>query len=191
VTVVGIVLLGQSVIWSKDGFGLDFEIGNDSVVFVGFLLAIVATLLQFILSTNFIDLNPTLVFLGILAYIYSIYTNAIGIGSLQAEGASPFMKWALAFLIDMSPELMISWGLGESRSGDLFTTIGKSLVENAFGDSPKTTHQPKSKKSPAQKLKDLDERRNWEGARNKPSQKSAREIARENELRYRQTMDRR
>ena len=46
------------------------------------------------------------------------------------------MKWALAFLIDMSPELMISWGLGESRSGDLFTTIGKSFADYAFSDKP-------------------------------------------------------
>ncbi|MBT7009310.1 hypothetical protein HN960_02620 [Candidatus Peregrinibacteria bacterium] len=176
VTVVGIVLLGQSIIWSKDGFGLDFEIGNDSVVFVGFLLAIVASLLQFILSTDFIDLNPTLVFLGVLAYFYSIYTNAVGIGSLQAEGASPFMKWALAFLIDMSPELMISWGLGESRSGDLFTTIGKSFADYAFSDKP-----------PENKKKLHNKRYNT----NKPSHKFTREKARENELRYRQTIGRR
>jgi len=147
VTIAGVALLGQSIVWSKNGFGLDFKTTSDTVVFVGYLLAIVASLLQFVFSTDFVDLNPTLVFLGIVAYVYSIYTNILGISEIQVDGANPFMRVVLAILIDMSPELMISWGLGESRSGDALTTIFKSFLDDSFPNKNKHNKSNRSKSS--------------------------------------------
>ena len=146
--VVGLGLLIVSIFWSQDGFNFDLagnaKYGNMAVV-IGWFLALAVTVIQFVFSTSYKELNASLKFFGILAYIYSIYTNYWGILSFQGwvEGQPKMQIGAglLAFVMDGVPEPLIAWGLYESLRGDF---IGNLL--RVLGSQPtqqnQTTNQP-------------------------------------------------
>ena len=133
-TVLGIGLLAMSMGWSKDGFKFDFAEGvaSDRAALYGYVLAASATVLQFIFSTTYRELNLTLLGLGIVSYVYSIGTNLSGITAMQGRESANAMGWILSVIMDVAPEPMIAWGLGQSLTGDVIGNIVK-----AFSDSPK------------------------------------------------------
>lgn len=144
---VGLALLGISMFWSQDGFNFDLagdSGGGNVAVFVGWTLAVSVTVVQFVFSTNFNKLNASLIIFGILAYVYSIYTNAHGIMHFQGENANKFGAWILGLVMDGVPEPLIAWGLGESLTGDFVGNILKSLSSqtgrnNSSGNSKNFT----------------------------------------------------
>lgn len=139
----GFAVLAISIYFSYDGFDQSVSGENPGysglAVLIGFTLAIVVSVMQFIFGTNFKDLNWTLRIAGIAAYVYSIYTNYLGVKHVL--GADEFMAWASAFFMDIYPEPAIAWSLGESLTGDLFGNIGKIL----FGDDKPQKYVPKHK----------------------------------------------
>lgn len=131
--VIGLFLLGVSIFWSQDGFNFNLagdSGGSDVAVFVGWGLAISVSVVQFVFSTNYRELNASLITFGVLAYVYSIYTNYQGITHFQGEAANSVGAWILGFVMDGVPEPLIAWGLRESLSGDF---IG-NLIKAAFGN---------------------------------------------------------
>ena len=128
---IGLGLLIVSIFWSQDGFNFNLagdSGGGDMALTVGWFLAISVSVVQFVFSTNFKDLNPSLILFGLLAYVYSIYTNYQGIIHFQGEAQSTVGAWILAFVMDGVTEPLIAWGLYESLSGDFVGNLIKSIV---------------------------------------------------------------
>jgi hypothetical protein len=127
---VGLGILGVSMYWSQDGF--NFDTAGDSgytreAILIGWFLAVAVTVVQFVFSSNFRELNMSLILLGAIAYVYSIDTNVTGI--LHFMGSQPDVWWArgLGFLLDATAEPLIAWSLGVSRDGDFLGNIVKTI----------------------------------------------------------------
>jgi hypothetical protein len=135
--ITGFVVLAISIYFSYDGFDQSVTGGNESyttlAMVIGFVLAVVVSVIQFIFGTGYKDLNWTLRVVGVSAYVYSIYTNRMGISHVL--GATDFMAWASALFMDVYPEPAIAWALGESLTGDLFGNIGKMVFGTRLGSS--------------------------------------------------------
>lgn len=128
--ITGILILLISVQFSYDGFDQRISGANDGystlAIFIGYTLAVVFSVIEFIFGTSSRELNWTLRCIGVFAYGYSIYTNYLGIKHLL--GADEFMAWTLAVVIDVFPEPAIAWALGESLTGDLIGNIGNIIL---------------------------------------------------------------
>ena len=150
--IIGVFLLGVSIFWSQDGFNFDLagdSGGTDVAIFIGWGLALSVSVVQFVFSTNYRDLNASLITFGILAYVYSIYTNYQGIVHFQGESANKVGAIILGFVMDGVPEPLIAWGLRESLAGDF---IG-NVIKAAFGDSGKTNSNQPNHTRPMQNQK--------------------------------------
>lgn len=156
-TVLGFLLLVISIVWSKDGFGFDFgqSLSVGWVNFVGYTLALSATTLQFIFSTEYRKLNLTLIALGVISYVYSISTNVSGIAGMRAAEMANWMDYVLAVIMDVAPEPMIAWGLGQALSGDV---LGNLFLFMEGNDKQKTSNQKtKSRSSGSDRRKQLEQ----------------------------------
>jgi hypothetical protein len=127
----GLGILVVSMFWSQDGF--NFEMAGDSgygqmAIVIGWFLAVVVSVIQFVFSSNYKELNPSLIFFGILAYGYSIYTNYQGILHFQGSAQSVWGARVLAMVMDGVAEPLIAWGLYESRTGDFIGNLIRTVV---------------------------------------------------------------
>lgn len=148
---VGLGILGISIFWSQDGFnfGIAGESGyTEMAKGIAWFLAISVSLLQFVFSSNFRELNLSLLVLGGCAYTYSIYTNYQGITHFQ--GNDPAKMWAsvLAFMVDATAEPLIAWSVGMSREGDFLGNILKvlSAAPDYFIKAERASKSPVSQK---------------------------------------------
>lgn len=128
---LGGILLIASIYLSYDGFDQQVGGGNEGysliAVAIGYALALACTLLQFIVASKNENLNSTLRWLGISAYAYSIATNYLGLTNLLEM--DKIMAGVAAAFMDIAPEQMIAWGLGEAVMHDLFGNLGKFATE--------------------------------------------------------------
>ena len=131
---LGVGILFASIIFSREGFG--FKDGD--LWWVGLVLALAATGAQFMLTSKFSDLNLGIVVLGITSYVYSIYTNIIGIENLQ-EVKNHWLAVGAGVFLDIYPEMAIAWALKASREGDLGGNLVK-LFQNWESLLPKGGH---------------------------------------------------
>lgn len=145
---LGISLIIISMYLSYDGF--DGKVGDQidvtaSVVaiVIGVIFAATVTVVQFIFTNDYRKLNPTMIVVGILSYVYSIYTNKLGAQNIL--GMSGFMAWATAFIADVLAEPLVSYGLGESLVGDLIGNLMKVISGDDEPEKPK--YQPQHKVS--------------------------------------------
>jgi hypothetical protein len=160
----GFLTLAISIYFSYDGFDQSVNGTNDGytalAVIIGLALAIVVSVVQFIFGTSYAELNWTLRIAGLAAYVYSIYTNYLGIKHIL--GADDFMAISSALFMDVYPEPAIAWALGEALSGDLLGNIGKL----ALGEKPKTDNrQPTYEKPryiPNHKPQNQSRQQNWQ-----------------------------
>lgn len=123
---IGGGILIASIYLSYDGFDQKVGNGNNYVfiaIVIGYAIAIACTLLQFIVASRNENLSSTLRWLGVAAYVYSISTNYLGLVSLL--GMDKIMAGIVAAFMDIAPEQMIAWGLGEAVMHDLFGNFGK------------------------------------------------------------------
>jgi len=142
--VMGIILLAISMFFSYDGF--DSSAGNGEnyatlAKVIGWCIAIAVSVIQFVFSTDYKGLNWTLRLVGVVSYIYSIWSNKLGIAHtlLMPETNS----WVVSVFMDVVPEPLIAWSLGEALSGDVVGNIGQML----FGANEKApAHNGKKKK---------------------------------------------
>jgi hypothetical protein len=137
----GFTLLLVSMFWSQDGF--NFSIAGESgygmlAIFIAWLLAFSVSVVQFVFSTSYKELNPSLIVFGIIAYAYSIYTNYEGILHFQGDQQSKVAALILGLVIDGIPEPLIAWGMRESLVGDVIGNIIKSIVGE---EQPKQKYQ--------------------------------------------------
>lgn len=142
----GFATLLISIYFSYDGFDQSVNGTNEGyttlATVIGLTLAVVVSVVQFIFGTAYAELNWTLRIAGLAAYVYSIYTNYLGIKHIL--GADDFMAISSALFMDIYPEPAIAWALGEALTGDLFGNIGKI----AFGETKKTI-RPQQYQKPA------------------------------------------
>lgn len=131
----GFATLAISIYFSYDGFDQSVSGSNAGytvlAIVIGLTLAVVVSVVQFIFGTSYAELNWTLRFAGLAAYVYSIYTNYLGIKHIL--GADDFMAISSALFMDVYPEPAIAWALGEALTGDFLGNLGKI----AFGDNGK------------------------------------------------------
>lgn len=147
---VGCLLLAISMMWSQDGFNFDLagdSGGTNTAAVVGWVLAFAVTTTQFVFSTNYNKLNLSLITFGVVAYVYSIYTNKMGIVHFQGASANEFGAWVLAFVMDGVPEPLIAWGLGESLSGDPIGNIAKTLGVTENKSQEQSANRPRPQHS--------------------------------------------
>ena len=147
--VLGIVVVIGSIQFSYDGFDQNVSGMNPNyttfAAIIGYTLAIVFNLIEFIFGTNYKDLNWTLRGIGVFAYFYSIYTNYLGIKHLL--GASEFMAWSLAMIMDVFPEPAIAWAMGDSLMGDLLGNLGKIVFGEKNRPVQTQSFRPQAQKS--------------------------------------------
>lgn len=127
---IGIGLLLISMYFNQDGFNFDIAGSNGyktTALIIGWFLAITVNLIEFIFSSNFKELNPSLIIFGIMAYGYSIYTNYEGILHFQGTSQNATGALVLGIFMDALAEPMIAWSLYESRGGDFVGNVIKSI----------------------------------------------------------------
>ena len=150
----GFATLLISIYFSYDGFDQSVSGANQGystlAIIIGLTLAVVVSVVQFIFGTSYSELNWTLRLAGIAAYVYSIYTNYLGIKHIL--GADDFMAISSALFMDIYPEPAIAWALGEALNGDLAGNIGKIMfgekqkpVQNDYRNKPVYQNLPKQK----------------------------------------------
>ena len=138
---LGGLLLVISILFSYDGFDQNVTGGNDGysslAKFIGFTLAITVSVIQFVFNTDFRNLNMTLKGVGFISYAYSIWTNYLGIKHiLQADEMT---SWVIAVFMDVTPESLIAWSVGESLRGDFLGNLTKIFFSS--GSSKKYDDQ--------------------------------------------------
>lgn len=78
--VVGaLVCWGLSMYFSKEGF----SVGNTVMLWVGWVLAGIVTVVELVFNSPTQKLSLTLIVVGILCYVYGIWTNVTGFWELQ------------------------------------------------------------------------------------------------------------
>lgn len=156
---IGLGLLFISIFWSQDGFNFSLagsSGGGNFALYFGWFIAVSVCVIQFVFSTSFRELNPSLLLFGALAYVYSIYTNYQGIIHFQGLEPSPLGAGILSLFVDAVPEPLIAWGLYESMQGDLVGNLMK------WAGNPPKQNQPSQRQpqSPQQREQRHNEIRN-------------------------------
>lgn len=143
--VAGILLAIFSIYFSWDGLDQTVTGNNpaytDFAKIIGGVFAVVITLLQFIFNTDFKNLNTTMRVMGAASYIYSIYTNFLGIQHIF--GFSDFTAWSAAGIMDVLPEAFIAWSLGEHMEGDMLGNLTKFILGTKDEPVRENRHQEK------------------------------------------------
>ena len=125
--ITGIAVLVVSMQFSQNGFGFKEE----SIALAGWVLAIAVTVAQFVFNSRVRNLNWTITFLGIVAYVYSIWTNLIGFYNYQGKTltletlldfSALLPVFASAFM-DIFPEAILSWAFNSAGEGDLIGNV--------------------------------------------------------------------
>src|SRR5690349_4835523 len=121
----GIALAVFSIYFSYDG--LNNQVGDANGNYstmtkvIGFSLAVVVTLIQFIYHVDYDNLNKDMKLIGLGSYGYSIWTNILGIQHMF--GFDPVTTYILAGVMDILPENMIAWGLGTTLDGGVIDNL--------------------------------------------------------------------
>jgi hypothetical protein len=138
----GIIVALISIYFSYDGLdqtvtgvALNPDAGWMTVV-IGLVMAVVITLLQFIFNSDFSRLSTTLKIIGILSYIYSIWTNKLGIAHIF--GFSEVASWFVAIAFDVVPEALIAWAWDDDTNGDLIGNVFKGFSSLRRGSKRKS-----------------------------------------------------
>lgn len=156
---VGLALI--SIYFSYDGLDQTIEGGNANYTeiaqYIGWVMAIAVTLIQFIFNTDFSKLSPTLRVVGIVSYVYSLYTNYLGLEHLF--GFHGLAGVIISVFMDVTPEALIAWALEEETQGDLLGNIGKWFTGRTGGRrrNKQTVRQPYTF-TPEQKNRDTQPR---------------------------------
>jgi len=127
-----LAVLGALICWVLSVYFsyLGFKVDNEQMLWVGWVLAIVVTIVELVFNSPTKDLSLTLVIAGIMCYGYGIWTNVTGFWSLQHPGI-PFellsmksiMPYFIGLILEVLPEPLIMWGLMASTGGDFIGNI--------------------------------------------------------------------
>lgn len=125
----GVLVLATSIIFSKNGFGFGMD---QKYWWVGWVLAGAACGAQFMLASDWRQINFSILMVAIPGYVYSVHTNILGFYEMRGGiAATPLMAYqdplnvAGGIFMDFYPEIAIAWALGESKVGDFFGNLVK------------------------------------------------------------------
>jgi hypothetical protein len=161
----GVCIAAISIYFSYDGLDQVSNGGNPTYAeiaqIIGWVMAIVVTLIQFIFNSDFNKLSPTLRIVGLVSYGYSMYTNYISLEHLF--GFTGFVGFAISVFMDVTPEAMIAWALEDVTQGDMVGNIGKMFmgVGRRSGRRNQNQNRPQTKQytfTPEQKHTDTQPR---------------------------------
>jgi hypothetical protein len=107
---VSIAIWWVSINFSTQGFNL--EVAN--MAWIGWVLGICVTVIEIVFNKPGINRNVTLWVIGLMAYVYGMYTNVIGIWA--AQGSLPGIKaWIfpgiLGSVLEWIPEVLFVWAI--------------------------------------------------------------------------------
>lgn len=122
----GVGMAVASIILSKQGVGI-----TGDLAWIGTVVAISLFCAELMFNSNFDELNWTILFLGLGAYIYSIWTNIQGFYFYRAIEGTLFTNFDITsffggLFMDIYPELAIAWAVGASKIGDLIGNVVKT-----------------------------------------------------------------
>ena len=115
-------LWSLSIYFSAQGFGFQ---GGEMWIVAGYFLGAFVTLLEVILNRSGKQLPRTFIGLCILAYVYGISTNILGIfvGRGATQSIENFaISTTLGIVLEVAPEPLMMFGLS-IRSNDIFDTL--------------------------------------------------------------------
>lgn len=126
--VIGISGVGMaiaSIILSKQGVGI-----TGDLAWIGTVVALSLFCAELMFNSNFDELNWTIMFLGLGAYVYSIWTNIQGFYFYRGIEGTLFSNFDTTsffggVFMDVYPELAIAWAMGASKIGDLIGNVVK------------------------------------------------------------------
>lgn len=122
----GVGMAAASIILSKQGVGI-----TGDLAWIGTVVAISLFCAELMFNSNFDELNWTILFLGLGAYIYSIWTNIQGFYFYRGIEGNLFSNFDITsvfggLVMDIYPELAIAWAVGASKIGDLIGNVVKT-----------------------------------------------------------------
>lgn len=145
--IVGFGILTISAYFSFDGFDQSVTGSNPAystlATVIGVAMCISISIIQFVLSSRYDQLNLTLKVIGFASYVYSIWTNYLGAKHIM--GMSTEVALIVAFFFDVVPEPLISWSFGDAMKGDLFGNLVKTVLgvgASRHQSRPTQTFQP-------------------------------------------------
>lgn len=122
----GVGMSVASIILSKQGVGI-----TGDLAWIGTVVAISLFCAELMFNSNFDELNWTILFLGLGAYIYSIWTNIQGFYFYRGIEGTLMTNFDITsffggLFMDIYPELAIAWAVGASKIGDLIGNVVKT-----------------------------------------------------------------
>lgn len=139
------ILIGYgSAKLSVAGIGL----GGD-LWWLNWVIATALFVAEFMVSGKHEELNWMILAVGAGAYAYSITTNIVGLdrymiasGNISSDMMNKVTMYAGGFFLDIYPELVLRWALGESKVGDLLGNIVKTFKNPEMLTKSFTTTAP-------------------------------------------------
>lgn len=124
--ITGLAIAAISAYNSKNGFVSN---SSDSLLaLMGWSFSAACMAAQFMFTSEFKKLNWTVIFLGAFAYAYSIPTNYFGLQGWNGIATEHnLVNGIAAIFMDVYPEAAIAWALGESRLGDMFGNMVRTI----------------------------------------------------------------
>lgn len=117
---------GLSMYFSKEGFSVD----NTVMLWVGWVLAAIVTVVELVFNSPTQKLSLTLIIVGILCYVYGIWTNVTGFWNLQHPqgefvvfSTKSMLSWFVGFIMEVLPEPLFMWGIAAAFDGDFLGNL--------------------------------------------------------------------
>ena len=135
-------ILGALVLW---GVSYKFSVSGFSVespdnLWVGYFLGLVATLLELVWNRTEARRVPTLLLAGILAYVYSVYTNVVGWQSVTDSGL--IFSVLIGLFLDIVPEPLLLYGIYGASSAAAGDFISSLLPKHQQHPTPRPVPRP-------------------------------------------------
>ena len=132
--VTSIGLIGLSIYFSQLGFGIE---SSNKMVWIGWFLGFTVTVIELTFNTNVQKLNSTLIATGVIAYVYGMWTNVVGLKSILGDNV--LFAIIVGVFVEILPEPLFAWSIGVYDGGDVVGNIG-----HLFGGSQQRPHVPQN-----------------------------------------------
>lgn len=163
-----LAILASLVAWSISIYYsyLGFATEATRAKFIGLALAGIVTVVELVFNSRTRQLSMTLIVVGVLCYLYGVWTNIVGFWDFQNPSVqfpwfheSAILSWFVGSILEILPEPLFMWGIGSELEGDLLgNLIGlwqgdleyarpENQAQHPIGFHPNVIHQqPVSKK---------------------------------------------
>lgn len=132
-----------SVYFSKVGFSLDAPNSQ----WLGWVLAGIITVVELVFNSKTQKLSLTLIGVGILCYLYGIWTNVTGFWAYQNPGIAfhfsqeSILSVFVGIILEVLPEPLFMWGIGSEFEGDLLGNLAGLWSGNLDYAQPRNSSQ--------------------------------------------------